>query len=236
MIPTNPPPTFRKPELWSDEFTDFVKKCLVKNPEQRATATQLLQVWGAPSQRLDRNGWYRWTNVFSISVFLIVQHPFISQAKPVTILRDLITEAMEMKAKRQQEQQRELEEEDDNSVRLNTMSLGSDWLSGLCVTIDVFFSLIPPRRRTLRWTPTLWSSRARREREPCGPPAPWATGRRPWSNTAAPCWSQTWAPWSSTATRRRRRKTRAPWGVSGTLSFFFFKQYLLHVLQHIHFL
>nr|XP_033790477.1 serine/threonine-protein kinase 3 isoform X2 [Geotrypetes seraphini] len=43
MIPTNPPPTFRKPELWSDEFTDFVKKCLVKNPEQRATATQLLQ-------------------------------------------------------------------------------------------------------------------------------------------------------------------------------------------------
>lgn len=47
-----------------------------------------------------------------------VQHPFISQAKPVTILRDLITEAMEMKAKRQQEQQRELEEEDDNSVSL----------------------------------------------------------------------------------------------------------------------
>lgn len=45
-----------------------------------------------------------------------IQHPFISQAKPVTILRDLITEAMEMKAKRQQEQQRELEEEDDNSV------------------------------------------------------------------------------------------------------------------------
>ncbi|VTJ86707.1 Hypothetical predicted protein, partial [Marmota monax] len=44
MIPTNPPPTFRKPELWSDDFTDFVKKCLVKNPEQRATATQLLQM------------------------------------------------------------------------------------------------------------------------------------------------------------------------------------------------
>uniref|UniRef100_A0A671PIU1 non-specific serine/threonine protein kinase n=1 Tax=Sinocyclocheilus anshuiensis TaxID=1608454 RepID=A0A671PIU1_9TELE len=85
MIPTNPPPTFRKPELWSDEFTDFVKKCLVKNPEQRATATQLLQ------------------------------HPFITNAKPVTILRDLITEAMDMKVKRQQEQQRELEEDDENS-------------------------------------------------------------------------------------------------------------------------
>lgn len=51
-------------------------------------------------------------------VLVNLQHPFISQAKPVTILRDLITEAMEMKAKRQQEQQRELEEEDDNSVRM----------------------------------------------------------------------------------------------------------------------
>ncbi|XP_043363483.1 serine/threonine-protein kinase 3 isoform X3 [Dermochelys coriacea] len=85
MIPTNPPPTFRKPELWSDEFTDFVKKCLVKNPEQRATATQLLQ------------------------------HTFIKNAKPVSILRDLITEAMEIKAKRHEEQQRELEEEEENS-------------------------------------------------------------------------------------------------------------------------
>ncbi|XP_063307283.1 serine/threonine-protein kinase 3 [Pelobates fuscus] len=85
MIPTNPPPTFRKPELWTDEFTDFVKKCLVKNPEQRATATQLLQ------------------------------HTFIKNAKPVSILRDLITEAMDIKAKRHEEQQRELEEEDENS-------------------------------------------------------------------------------------------------------------------------
>ncbi|XP_048657853.1 serine/threonine-protein kinase 3 [Marmota marmota marmota] len=85
MIPTNPPPTFRKPELWSDDFTDFVKKCLVKNPEQRATATQLLQ------------------------------HHFIKNAKPVSILRDLITEAMEIKAKRHEEQQRELEEEEENS-------------------------------------------------------------------------------------------------------------------------
>ncbi|XP_057256517.1 serine/threonine-protein kinase 3 isoform X6 [Pezoporus wallicus] len=88
MIPTNPPPTFRKPELWSDEFTDFVKKCLVKNPEQRATATQLLQ------------------------------HTFIKNAKPVSILRDLITEAMEIKAKRHEEQQRELEEEEENSEML----------------------------------------------------------------------------------------------------------------------
>ncbi|KAJ8334717.1 hypothetical protein SKAU_G00403560 [Synaphobranchus kaupii] len=44
-----------------------------------------------------------------------VKHSFIKNAKPVSILRDLITEAMEIKVKRHQEQQRELEEEDENS-------------------------------------------------------------------------------------------------------------------------
>ncbi|XP_010148317.1 PREDICTED: serine/threonine-protein kinase 4, partial [Eurypyga helias] len=85
MIPTNPPPTFRKPELWSDNFTDFVKQCLVKSPEQRATATQLLQ------------------------------HPFVKSAKGVSILRDLINEAMDIKLKRQEAQQRELDQEDEEN-------------------------------------------------------------------------------------------------------------------------
>lgn len=44
MIPTKPPPTFKDADRWSKEFLDFVSKCLVKNPEDRATATQLLQV------------------------------------------------------------------------------------------------------------------------------------------------------------------------------------------------
>ena len=44
MIPTKPPPTFKDGDRWSKEFLDFVSKCLVKNPEDRATATQLLQV------------------------------------------------------------------------------------------------------------------------------------------------------------------------------------------------
>ncbi|XP_063260681.1 serine/threonine-protein kinase 4 [Prinia subflava] len=85
MIPTNPPPTFRKPELWSDNFTDFVRQCLVKSPEQRATATQLLQ------------------------------HPFVKSAKGVSILRDLINEAMDIKLKRQEAQQRELDQEDEEN-------------------------------------------------------------------------------------------------------------------------
>ncbi|KAK5873119.1 hypothetical protein PBY51_013761 [Eleginops maclovinus] len=86
MIPTNPPPTFRKPELWCPEFQDFVSQCLVKNPESRATATQLLQ------------------------------HPFIMSAKPSTVLRALITDAMEIKLKKQEEEeQREQDAEDEDN-------------------------------------------------------------------------------------------------------------------------
>ncbi|XP_076437870.1 serine/threonine-protein kinase 3-like isoform X2 [Babylonia areolata] len=43
MIPTKPPPSFRQPDKWSSEFIDFVSKCLVKNPENRATAEDLLE-------------------------------------------------------------------------------------------------------------------------------------------------------------------------------------------------
>lgn len=43
MIPTKPPPSFREPDKWSPEFIDFVSVCLVKNPEERATASDLLQ-------------------------------------------------------------------------------------------------------------------------------------------------------------------------------------------------
>ena len=44
MIPTKPPPTFKIPEKWSNDFIDFVSKCLVKTPDDRASATQLLLV------------------------------------------------------------------------------------------------------------------------------------------------------------------------------------------------
>lgn len=44
MIPTKPPPFFKTPEKWSEEFKDFVTSCLVKNPEQRITAQKLLMV------------------------------------------------------------------------------------------------------------------------------------------------------------------------------------------------
>ncbi|KAF6089510.1 serine/threonine kinase 4 [Phyllostomus discolor] len=95
MIPTNPPPTFRKPELWSDGFMDFVKQCLVKSPEQRATATQLLQ------------------------------HPFVKSAKGVPILRDLINEAMDVKLKRQEAQQREADQDDEENSEEDELDSGT---------------------------------------------------------------------------------------------------------------
>jgi len=42
MIPTKPPPSFRKPDKWSTEFVDFVSQCLVKNPDLRTNAAKLL--------------------------------------------------------------------------------------------------------------------------------------------------------------------------------------------------
>jgi len=47
MIPTKPPPTFKHPDKWSADMQDFVSKCLVKNPEERLSATSLLQVSSA---------------------------------------------------------------------------------------------------------------------------------------------------------------------------------------------
>lgn len=44
MIPTKPPPTFKDPDKWSKDFVDFISKCLVKVPEQRPSASALLQV------------------------------------------------------------------------------------------------------------------------------------------------------------------------------------------------
>eukprot|EP00047_Mylnosiga_fluctuans_P024707 m.168528 g.168528 ORF g.168528 m.168528 type:complete len:440 (+) comp9910_c1_seq9:5217-6536(+) len=43
MIPTKPPPTLHQPDDWSDAFKAFVAACLVKNPEERASAVALLQ-------------------------------------------------------------------------------------------------------------------------------------------------------------------------------------------------
>lgn len=71
MIPTKPPPSFQEPDQWSPEFIDFVQKCLVKNPEKRATSKQLLA------------------------------HSFIGKAKSATILQKIIQEAKEIQQNQQ---------------------------------------------------------------------------------------------------------------------------------------
>lgn len=42
------PPDFKDPDAWSDCFRDFVHACLVKDPEARPSANQLLQVRNPP--------------------------------------------------------------------------------------------------------------------------------------------------------------------------------------------
>ncbi|BFY97881.1 hypothetical protein BsWGS_00921 [Bradybaena similaris] len=42
-IQKSDPPGFDKPSKWSKDFRNFVQKCLVKNPEQRASANDLLE-------------------------------------------------------------------------------------------------------------------------------------------------------------------------------------------------
>ncbi|KAG8443281.1 hypothetical protein GDO86_011906, partial [Hymenochirus boettgeri] len=42
-IPRNPPPTLHQPELWSTEFNDFIKLCLMKDFEKRPTVSELLE-------------------------------------------------------------------------------------------------------------------------------------------------------------------------------------------------
>ncbi|CAB3399892.1 unnamed protein product [Caenorhabditis bovis] len=68
MIPTKPPPTFKKADEWSTEFNDFIKCCLVKKPDERKTASKLCE------------------------------HPFILNASPSELLQEMIRDAQEKAA------------------------------------------------------------------------------------------------------------------------------------------
>lgn len=63
-----------------------------------------------------------------------LQHPFIKAAKPNSILRALITDAMEIKLKRQEEaEQREQDaDDDDNSVQIYDADRKAD-VSAACI-------------------------------------------------------------------------------------------------------
>lgn len=73
MIPTKPPPTPKEPEKFSNEFADFISRCLVKSPEERPSATTLLQ------------------------------HRFIRSARSVSVLKDLVLESMKIVAEEEED-------------------------------------------------------------------------------------------------------------------------------------
>ncbi|XP_061584446.1 STE20-like kinase b [Cololabis saira] len=77
------PPTLMTPSRWSPEFSDFLKRCLDKNVDNRWTATQLLQ------------------------------HPFVSGVTDSKPLRELVAEAKADVTEEIEEHKEEEEEETD---------------------------------------------------------------------------------------------------------------------------
>lgn len=65
VIPAGPPPCLPHPELWSEDFKHFLRVCLVKKPEERPSARQLLDT-----------------------------HPFIRKAQGPEIIQSLVQECM----------------------------------------------------------------------------------------------------------------------------------------------
>lgn len=66
LIPSRPPPTLSKPDNYSEDFRDFIAKCLTKKPDDRPSASELLK------------------------------HPFITKARTATELVPLIDEYLEI--------------------------------------------------------------------------------------------------------------------------------------------
>lgn len=66
LIPNNPPPTLEKPENFSPLFNDFISQCLIKDPKQRPSAAELSK------------------------------HKFILESPGLSVMTDIVTEAMEV--------------------------------------------------------------------------------------------------------------------------------------------
>jgi serine/threonine protein kinase len=83
MIPTSDPPTLPNPEKWSKDFHDFLKVCLVKDPEKRPTATALLKT-----------------------------HPFITKAKGKEVIAHLVAACMKEIDEYREQEAKEAEEKE----------------------------------------------------------------------------------------------------------------------------
>lgn len=89
MIPTKPPPSLRELNKWSPEFIDFVNRCLVKNPEERASASDMLNHDFISTLKLRR--------LIHPCGVAINKRVFLGNAKPATILTQMILEAREIR-------------------------------------------------------------------------------------------------------------------------------------------
>jgi hypothetical protein len=79
LITNSPPPTLKEPDEWSAEFNDFISKCLIKDPNKRPAAQELLKVKSPSSVERE----------FSLHT----QHPFIcNNNRDSAALLDLLDE------------------------------------------------------------------------------------------------------------------------------------------------
>ena len=67
MIPSKPPPSFSQPDKWSPAFIDFVSRCLVKQPDVRATASELVSMYIRRRMVLLNFFWYVKSENFTVS-------------------------------------------------------------------------------------------------------------------------------------------------------------------------
>ncbi|XP_029004562.1 STE20-like kinase b isoform X2 [Betta splendens] len=95
-IAKSDPPTLMQPSRWSPEFSDFLKRCLDKNVDNRWSAAQLLQ------------------------------HSFVSSVKDNKPLRDLIAEAKAEVTEEIEDQKEEEEEEETAEAHLGHKRAPSD--------------------------------------------------------------------------------------------------------------
>jgi len=95
MIPTSEPPTLPDPSKWSKDFNDFLKICLVKDPEKRPTAT-----------------------------WLIHNHPFITKAKGKEVIASLVKECMKEIDEYREQEAKEAEKDADNEGGSATFGTG----------------------------------------------------------------------------------------------------------------
>jgi len=90
MIPKTEPPTLKDPTRWSQDFADFLKICLQKDPSQRPTTSGLLA------------------------------HPFIAKSKGKSVVAPLIAECLpKIEAFREREQKKQAEHQQNQAPKQN---------------------------------------------------------------------------------------------------------------------